>query len=130
MAAELGLQARITWAGECDGSTGIGFREADLFVLATRGETYGMAVGEAISHGLPVVSTRTGEIASIVGDGGLLAEPGDLPAFTAVLRQALEEVDVRQRLAAGARHAAARLPTWDSSVDAMERVITRVASGG
>src|SRR5262249_35153231 len=49
---------------------------ADLFVLATYSETYGMAVAEALSHGLPVVSTATGAIPELVGsDAGVLVPP-------------------------------------------------------
>ena len=128
MATELGLDSCITWTGEATDSLEGGWQRADLFVLATRGETYGMAVAEAISHGLPVVSTRTGEIATIVGVGGFLAEPGDAAAFASMLHEAVGNRELRQRLRAGARVAASRLPTWDDAADAMDSVLNAVAS--
>jgi glycosyltransferase involved in cell wall biosynthesis len=130
MAAQLGLDNRIRWAGELGEAVTTEFERADLFVLPTRGETYGMAVAEAISHGVPVVSTRTGEIPSIVGDGGLLAEPGDAGAFASVMRDALGSADTRQRLATGARLAASRLPTWTAAADAMDSVLNEVTTHG
>jgi glycosyltransferase involved in cell wall biosynthesis len=129
MASALGLAPRITWAGEL-ATLETEMKRADLFVLPTRGETYGMAVAEAIAHGVPVVSTRTGEIVSIAGDGGLIAEPGDAGAFASVLREAVGDPSVRSRLAQGARAAAARLPTWNDAADAIERVLNTVVSRG
>lgn len=129
LASELGLDAHITWAGEL-ADLDTAFEGADLFVLATRGETYGMAVAEAIAHGVPVVSTRTGEIASIAGDGGLIAEPGDADAFAAVLREAVGDAGVRSRLARGVRVAAARLPTWHDAGAAVDRVLSTVIARG
>jgi glycosyltransferase involved in cell wall biosynthesis len=130
MAAELGLDSRITWAGELGEAVTAEFERADLFVLPTRGETYGMAIAEAISHGLPVVSTRTGEILSIVGEGGLVAEPGDAGAFASVMWDALGSATVRDRLASGARLAASRLPTWTAAADAMDGVLNEVMTRG
>ena len=45
-ATELGLESRITWAGELGEAVRAEFERADLFVLPTRGETYGMAVAD------------------------------------------------------------------------------------
>ena len=128
MATELGLDACVSWIGEAGDSLSHELRCADLFVLPTRGETYGMAVAEAIAHGVPVVSTRTGEIPSIAGAGGSLVEPGDAGAFAAILREAVSDSAVRQRLRAGARAAASRLPTWDAAAEAMDRVLRGVIS--
>ena len=130
MAVNLGVDARITWAGESHRSLSAELRQADLFVLPTRSETYGMAVAEAIAHGVPVVSTRTGEIPSIVGDGGLLAEPGDRDAFAAILRKAVGDSGLRRQLAAGARTAAARLPTWESAARTMDTLLASVVTRG
>lgn len=131
LAQELGLASRVTWLGELD-ETGLhdAHRDADLFVLATRGETYGMAVADAIALGLPVVSTRTGEIASFVGEGGLLAEPNDVEGFAEALSEVLSGPRLRQRLKEGARAAATLLPTWDDAADAMADVLTKVSAVG
>jgi glycosyltransferase involved in cell wall biosynthesis len=131
LAEELGIASRVIWRGALD-DAGLedAYATADLFALATRSETYGMAVAEAISHGLPVVSTRTGEIPSIVGDAGLLAEPGDAAGFGSLLAQALSDAGLRQSLRDRTSEAASRLPTWDEAADAMASVLTKVAESG
>jgi glycosyltransferase involved in cell wall biosynthesis len=130
-ADELGIAAHVAWLGELDEQALTReYARADLFVLATRGETYGMAVAEAIAHGLPVISTTTGEIPEIAGEGGVLAEPDSVPAFTAALLGALSDAALRERLVGGARHAASLLPTWDAAAQLMEDVLLRVAAHG
>ena len=63
------LEARVMLAGALDEpSLSALYDRADLFVLPTLLETYGMAVAEAVARGLPVVSTRTGAIPELVGE--------------------------------------------------------------
>ena len=103
---------------------------ADLFVLATYSETYGMAVAEALSHGLPVVSTATGAIPELVGsDAGVLVPPGDADALAEALSSVLDRGE-RERLAIGARRVRDRLPTWDNAFAKMAAVLERVARRG
>ena len=100
------------------------YRGADLFVLPSRFEGYGMAFAEAIAHGLPVVGTTAGAIPDTVPDGaGVLVPPDDVPALTSVLRRLIGDADERSRLAKGARAAAARLPTWADSAALFVRAI-------
>jgi glycosyltransferase involved in cell wall biosynthesis len=120
-----GLHDRVLLAGELEGPRlAEAYHTADLFVLATRYEGYGMAVAEAIARGLPVVSTRTGAIPDLVGDSaGLLVEPGDEQALTEALDRVIRGDDLRRRLAEGARAVRSRLPTWEQAAERMAAVL-------
>jgi glycosyltransferase involved in cell wall biosynthesis len=124
----LGLQERVILAGEV-GRDRLEqfFLASDLFVLPTRSESYCMAVAEALAHGLPVISTRTGAIPSLVGsEAGLLVEPGDGPALRRALARALADPALLPRLARGARAARARLPRWTAVSERMAAVLQRI----
>jgi glycosyltransferase involved in cell wall biosynthesis len=127
-----GLEARVSLVGDLDAATLAGcYDEADLFVLATLHETYGMAVAEALARGLPVVSSATGAIPDLVSDeAGLLVRPGDPGALTDALSQVLGDARLRARLAAGARRVRDRLPTWDVAVGKMAAALERMATDG
>ena len=103
------------------------FLASEVFVLASRFEGYGMALAEAIAHGLPIVSTMAGAIPQTVPAGtGLLVPPEDAAALARALRSLIGDPALRRRLATNARAAAARLPTWQDSArlfaDAVETV--------
>ena len=103
-------------------------READLFVLASRHEGYGMAFTAAISHGLPVVGTRAGAIPETVAPGaGILVAPDDVAGLAAALRVMIADPCARETHAAAARAAAAQLPDWDTTARTFLRVLTAVA---
>ncbi len=115
--AALGLAARVTLAGAVapDRLAAL-YAAADLFVLASRFEGYGMAFAEAASYGLPVIGTTAGAIREAVPAGaGLLVPPDDVAALTGALRRLIADRDERRRLAEGALRAAERLPTWEAS---------------
>jgi glycosyltransferase involved in cell wall biosynthesis len=103
------------------------FSASDLFVLASRFEGYGMALAEAIAHGLPVVSTKAGAIPDTVpAEAGMLVPPGDPVALANSLRRLISGRDERRRLAAYARAAAIRLPTWSASARLFAKAIATV----
>jgi glycosyltransferase involved in cell wall biosynthesis len=100
---------------------------SDVFVLASRFEGYGMALAEAIAHGLPVVSTRAGAIPETVPPGtGLLVPPDDAAALAEALRRLVTRPNERQQLATNARAAAAQLPTWQDSARRFATAIENV----
>jgi glycosyltransferase involved in cell wall biosynthesis len=100
---------------------------ADVFVLASRFEGYGMVLAEAIAHGLPVVSTMAGAIPDTVPAGtGLLVPPDDAAALAQALRCLINDRAERRRLAMNARAAAAQLPTWQDSARLFARAIETV----
>jgi glycosyltransferase involved in cell wall biosynthesis len=121
----LGLEQQVTLAGQVDAATlAWNYRQADLFVLATRFEGYGMAVAEALAHGLPVVSTNVDAIAERVGPGaGLLVAPDDAEALSAALARILNDASLLDSLAAGAALIRNTLPSWPESCARMSRIL-------
>jgi len=100
------------------------YANADLFVLASRFEGYGMAYSEAIVHGVPVVGTNAGAIPDTVPAGtGVLVAPDDASALARVLRHLIENPAERQTMAASARAAAAQLPTWQDTAAIVARAL-------
>ena len=107
-----GLAERVTFVGELDeAGLDAAYDIADLFVLPTRYEGYGMAVAEAVARGLPVVSSYTGAIPELVGNdsGRLLAARRrawlDLLSRPAALARLGSEASARRRRATPARPA-------------------------
>jgi glycosyltransferase involved in cell wall biosynthesis len=125
----LDLRERIIFAGAVASERLMQlYAAADLFVLASRFEGYGMAYAEAIAHGVPVVGTRAGAIPDTVpASAGILVPPDDVDALAGVLRRLIESPSERTRLAAGARVAAAALPSWQDSAKLFARVLEQVA---
>jgi glycosyltransferase involved in cell wall biosynthesis len=128
LARDLGLAGRVTFVGEADREAlADHYARSDVFVLATRRETYGMAIAEALARGLPVVSTTTGAIPELVGESaGLLVPPEDVAALTGALERVISDAGLRRRLAAGARLARRRLPTWEQAARQMHDALGRV----
>jgi len=92
------------------------YDEADVFVLASRFEGYGMAYSEALSRGLPVIGTNAGAIPDTVPQAaGLLVAPGDAAELAAALRRVIADAELRRRLSDGAWASAEKLPTWQQS---------------
>jgi glycosyltransferase involved in cell wall biosynthesis len=116
--AELGLGDRVQLHGEVTaGVLQSMYRQADVVVLPSYYEGYGMALAEALAHGLPVVSTAVGALPDTVPrEAGVLVPPGDAVALRAALAALLDESAFRARLAAGARAARAALSTWPHAV--------------
>lgn len=121
------LAARIDLAGpvSSDQLSSL-YAGADLFVLPSRFEGYGMAYAEALAHGLPVVGTRAGAIPDTVPpDAGVLVPPDDVSALAEALRRLIANPDERQRLAAAAR--ATTFPSWGEQAARFARVLERLA---
>lgn len=129
MIGTLELEDRVTLIGELDaGSLSDSYAGADLFVLATLQETYGMAVAEALARGLPVVSTTTGAIPALVGeDAGLLVPTGNAEALAEALTRVIADADLRARLTAGAQRVRDHLPSWERAAENMSAALAPLA---
>lgn len=110
--AALGLSDRVRLAGTVTAEELASlYASADLFVLPSRFEGYGMAYAEAIAHGVPVIGTNAGAIPETVpADAGVLVPPDDVDILAATLQRLMDNPAERERLAAGAR--ATAFPSW------------------
>jgi glycosyltransferase involved in cell wall biosynthesis len=116
--AAQGLGPRIELCGEFPpGRMQEAYAAADLFVLPSYHEGYGMAFTEAMVHGLPIVATTAGAIPDTVPPAaGVLVPPGDPAALAQALQPLIEHSSRRSELARGATRHAASLPDWNESV--------------
>ncbi|SME97808.1 glycosyltransferase family 4 protein [Streptomyces sp. Amel2xC10] len=130
-----GLEDRLELAGPKAGAElDASYAAADLMVLTSYAETYGMAVTEALARGIPVIATDVGGLPEAVGrapDGGvpgILVPPEDPAALAAELRGWFGEADVRRRLKAAARGRRAALNGWASTAQSLAGVLSRLPS--
>jgi glycosyltransferase involved in cell wall biosynthesis len=123
------LGERVQWHGEVDAQAlDEHYAAADVFVLASLHEGFGMVITEALAHGLPVVASDAGALAqTLPADAGLQVPAGEVAPLRAALARVLSDAALRARLAAGARAAAARLPTWPTQAARFAAVLEKVA---
>ncbi|MBL8343985.1 MAG: glycosyltransferase family 4 protein [Rubrivivax sp.] len=124
-AAALGLQDRVLWHGATEADAlPAHYARADLFVLPSLFEGYGMVLAEALAHGLPVVATDTGAAAPLLGGGaGVLVPPGDTAALRTALAPMLSDSAWRESHRRAALATRDRLPTWPSAWQCWEQVL-------
>jgi glycosyltransferase involved in cell wall biosynthesis len=103
---------------------------ADVFVLPSTEESYGMAWAEAMAAGLPVVGYRAAHLPNLVADGveGLLVTPGDVGRLARAIEALAEDEALRRRLGAGARKRAQAFPTWETTTGRFVAVLRAVAA--
>lgn len=128
--ADRGLAGRVALAGELDEAGLVPhYERADLFVLASYHEGYGMALAEALARGLPIVSTNAGAIPGTVPpSAGILVEPGDPAALAGALRQVMTEQSLRDLLAAGAASERGRLPSWQGAAQGFAAELEQIGA--
>ena len=129
--ATQGLASRIELAGEFgEEALGLAYHRADLFVMSSLYEGYGMVLAEAMSHGLPIVATTGGAAAQTVPDAAALkVAPGDVAALRAALSSAVTDAGLRHRLAEASWHAGQHLPAWSDTAATIATVLHSVAAG-
>lgn len=81
------------------------WREADVFVMPTRSEAFGLVYQEAAAAGLPAIGSLLNAVPEIVADGetGLLVPPGDRPGLRRALAALIDSAELRDRLGRNAR---------------------------
>ena len=108
-----GLRDRVSLAGALDaGAIARAYDGADLFVLASRHEGFGMALTEAMAHGLAVVGAAAGAVPEATRGAAHLVQPGDPAALRAALAPLIADAAARARLAETCWRAARGFARW------------------
>jgi glycosyltransferase involved in cell wall biosynthesis len=107
------------------------YAAADVLIVASRVETYGMVIGEALARGLPVIAADVGGVGEAIGvtsagtRPGLLVPPQDPVALTTALSAWLTDESLRRSLREAAADRRQTLPRWSDTI----RVVTEVLTG-
>lgn len=124
------LEGRVTLPGVVVPATLDRFYEsADLFVMPSRFEGYGMALAEAMARGLPIICTTGGASAETVPDrAALKVPPDDAQALMRALETALCDKRLRTRLADASWEHGRTLPTWNETARRVAAAILDIAA--
>jgi glycosyltransferase involved in cell wall biosynthesis len=126
LATSLGIGAHVRFLGNLDRRTTLldCYRAADAFVFASRTETQGLVLIEAMACGAPIVSTAVMGTATVLrGATSALVSPDDAEMFATLVVRLLRSPEERARLSAAGPHDAER---W-SAASLMREVVAMYA---
>jgi glycosyltransferase involved in cell wall biosynthesis len=125
-----GLRRNITLAGEVSArDLSRLYARADLFVMPSLYEGYGMVLAEAMARGLPIVATTGGAAAETVPDDtAIKVPPGDPNALAEALATVMFDADCLARMARASWDAGRRLPDWPATAARVADTLKAVAA--
>lgn len=122
----------VSFLGHLDRRTDLPrlYASSDAFLFASRTETLGLVVLEAMASGLPVVAAPAGGVADHLRHdvNGLAYPAGDVGAFAEAMVRLVMDTDLRRRLGQGARRTAEAL-SWDAELDRLDESYREVIAG-
>ena len=128
VAGDSGLGSRVRFLGAVEHEDLADYYKlADICVVPSRTETFGLVALEAQALGTPVVASAVGGLTEIVEDGqtGLLVPDRDPPAFAAAIASLRDDPALRDRMGEAARVRAATF-TWTRAVERLAAIYRRV----
>jgi len=130
MASDLGISQKVTWTGPVNGDLRLSaLAAAEIFVLPSYSENFGIALLEAMAAGLPCVSTDQVALAvEVAGRNAVRMSPLDSKAMAAVLEELLISAAERQALASAAKAVAEKDYSLPAMGSALEHLYLDVAS--
>lgn len=130
--ADFGLGSRITLHGRVSReAVGAFYSQADVFVLPSSYEPFGIVFAEAMSFGLPVIAANAGGVPELVEHGvnGLLVPPGDADALASAIAALASDCRLRRRLGEGSHRKSKGLNTWEDCFQAIHDHLTQLVAG-
>ena len=129
-AAAAGLSERVSFHPPVAHAALAGYyRAADVLVVPSRSESFGLVAAEAEACGLPVVAAAVGGLSHVVADGesGILVSGWDPEDYAAALRRILTEPGLAAHLAAGAVAQAEQF-SWPATADRLLELYSGIAA--
>jgi glycosyltransferase involved in cell wall biosynthesis len=129
LAEQLSIQAHVRFLGFVEhDEMPAQYTQADLFVLPSRRESFGLVLAEAMACGLPVVATTAGAIPEVVEHGvtGLLVPPGDPEALAGAINSLLRDPLKMKTMGTNARRRVKKQFTWEEAAQAITKGYQRV----
>jgi alpha-1,3-rhamnosyl/mannosyltransferase len=127
--SRLGLGDRVRRLGRVSDADVAGlYSVATVVAVPSTYEGFGLPAAEAMAAGVPLVAARATAIPEVVGDAGVLVEPGDVPAWGAAIGRLLGVPAERDELAARGRERARRY-TWSANAAALAELYRTAAAG-
>ncbi len=122
-----GLEQRILFIGMV-ADTVSEYSAADIFVLPSLFEGYGMAFAEALAFGLPIIAARAGAVPDVVPDSaGILVAPNNANVLADAMQTLLTNAALRRQLQTGAQAAAQGLSNWDDTATQVANLINQMS---
>lgn len=125
VASDLGVLGKVEHLGMQENVQDL-LPQADLFLSASETESFGLSMLEAMSCGVPCVSTDVGGVSEVLGDTGRLVPFADPDAMAAAALPLLRDADLHRRLAETARQRAVEHFATERIVEQYERIYRRV----
>ncbi|MGA1488369.1 MAG: N-acetyl-alpha-D-glucosaminyl L-malate synthase BshA [Planctomycetota bacterium] len=126
-ASELGVGDRVLWLGAVD-QVAEPLACADLFLLPSDGESFGLVALEAMASGVPVLASRSGGVPELIDDGetGSLCPVGDVDCMAESALRILGDREHAERLSRAGRAAAVERFSLERIVERYERLYERI----
>ncbi|HXF69967.1 MAG TPA: glycosyltransferase family 1 protein [Thermoflexus sp.] len=123
---DLEREGRARWIGFVpDAELPLWYNAATLFVYPSRYEGFGMPPLEAMACGTPVIAARASSLPEVVGEAGLLIDPGDVEGWVEGIRSLLRDAELRETLRARGL-ARARQFTWEATAEATVALYNKI----
>lgn len=126
----LGIEGQVEWMGPAsDSNKDLLFRSADLFVLPSYSENFGLVVAEALSYGIPVITTTGCPWAELQSErAGWWVSPNEESILRAVREATATEPEVRREMGERGRALIERKYGWETVARHMHAAYQRILS--